>query len=521
MHRFVPTTFARSLALLGIAGCLSTPIDASAHVKPVALPGGDFIFTDNGNNFRFIGANEPGLPWVSEDLMKQELDKLKAMGTKVVRVWGSDSGHTAGQMVDRLRPVLDAAQARGMYVLISLSTTYDDTNYVLGQGTTYTVPGDEVFRTRTYTDGVSGTHKLLNDEWIKWGYQVNYKGYASWILLQLRDHPAIFGWDILNELSPEQASNAGSLVDFYLDMASFIKQQDPNHMVGTGLISTTQAKLGNDQANRLYASPNIDFVTVHEYRTATEGPQLPPTLDNCNRRPANPAPPSDYDCDIRRAADTWHKPAIVEEFGAYNGTKNPGYIAFRYYAKRFRASEPKDRVAGLAYWGVSSFPWWADNHWYNNASVESPYYNPAYWYPVFSAAWNARINQLPQYTDRLAATDVLGSASAKVSQNLLHVLLMSDGGALEIWDRDSTTSPFRKRWSSGTEGQGPADLLVEKTALKILSGNATIWTKPCSRKYSASDDGSITQFVMQNDGNVVAYGEGGKVRCHYYEWIAQ
>lgn len=85
--------------------------------------------------------------------------------------------------------------------------------------------------------------------------------------------------------------------------------------------------------------------------------------------------------------------------------------------------------------------------------MESPYCNPAYWYPVFSAAWNARINPLPQYTDRLVATDVLGSASAKASQNLLNVLLMRDGGAPDIWDRDTTTFPFRKRWSSGTEGR--------------------------------------------------------------------
>lgn len=504
---------ARSPRLRRIGLTLSTALLASlslgaqAYVKPVKEVNGQYAFVDNGASFRFVGANITALPWYSDAEIDQELDYARSLGSRVVRVWAVDSSMNADEMARRLTNVLTRAEARGMYVLIALTHNYYQPNWVwnarTGANTVHGVPDDtrpngftsnpRGFYSRKYVEPGGYTHWLLDDPWIDWGHGAYYKPFVGELVSRLRDHRAVFGWDIANEVAtstPGDVTLTNHLADFYVEMAAFIKSKDSNHMVGTGLISTQWAGFNQTQRDRIHHSGDIDFVTVHEYHP------------NSN--------PGSYEQDVVLGNTRWKKPVIIEEYGAdhVNGL-DARNVAFRYYAKRFRAADAGRRVAGILYFGVSKFDWYAANTWYTQPHVADPAKRMKNWYPSLSQIWERRLNEFTAQCGRLVQGDLLASGNDLKSCNGRHKLSMQDDGNLVLY-KTNGAGGWTVRWASNTNGRGPSDFVVYRDTLLTTSINGWQWTRKCT--------GNISVFAVQDDGNMVAYGPNGQVLCNFDTW---
>jgi hypothetical protein len=191
-----------------------------------------------------------------------------------------------------------------------------------------------------YTRPVPGTGlTMLNDAWLDWGYGAWYKPYAKQIVAAFKDHPGIFAWDIVNEVnSSGDPWVIGRLVDFYKHMAAEIRALDPNHMITTGLISTSWAGMNDAQRDAVYNDPNIDYLTVHVY----DGPHS----GGYEHEDGN-----DQLDDIWRANNRYNKPVVVEEFGM-SGTDAFTRVQ-NYYNDRYMG-DPALRVDAIVHWGVTS-----------------------------------------------------------------------------------------------------------------------------------------------------------------------
>ena len=287
------------------------PVEVPVALQPLAYPAprprgvaGGFVgvagteFLVNDAPFRFIGVNVRGLvhygdpqtlQWATEGHRAEQLQAAYDMGARVVRVFLPSIHATPQQTEDRLRSLVALVKARfpGLYILPALCNLYADVPF--------RVPGDDAFYRHIDPNFPAD---LLTADFFTGGYQNNYLPFDRQIVEAFRAEPAIFAWEIGNELklnpitgTPVGDPNVAAFVQFMLAVARTLRQLDPNHLITTGMISTHHAWLHTDELKRrLYASPDIDFLTVHCYN-------------------------DEYENDDSALAEALHKPFIVEEAG--------------------------------------------------------------------------------------------------------------------------------------------------------------------------------------------------------------
>ncbi|MGD9369526.1 MAG: hypothetical protein PVH87_27700, partial [Desulfobacteraceae bacterium] len=235
----------------------------------VSAPPPDFVqvigdkFYIKGKPARFIGANIRGLihyghdpqdlPHTFPEHQTKQLQEAAIMNARLVRVFLAHKNATPAQVESRLRHVLSMIKQNfpDIYLLPAFTNLYSDVPfYVQGEGNFYT--------------------PNLNLDFFREGYRDKYLSFVKHIVNIFKDEANIFGWEIGNELKAEHDSTNGApeeLVNFMLDMAKEIKTLDPHHLVTTGMISTRHAWMAHrqDLREKLYSSPNIDFITIHAY----------------------------------------------------------------------------------------------------------------------------------------------------------------------------------------------------------------------------------------------------------------
>lgn len=229
---------------------------AAYALDPVTPAGGDFQLC--GSKFRFVGFNTRGMchygrndavPGSSLSDIPTNLDFCVSAKARVLRLTCAYHGINKITTGDRLGLVLDACQARGIYVIVAFTDYYMNSGlYPQGDGTYYNLPG---------CCGLT----LLNHQWFAGGYTVNYLPQALYLADRFKNHPAIFAWQLGNELR-DNASPATFLA-FAHGMATQLRAADPNHMLSVGLIGYRNASLTFAQARQLYA--DFDFVSTHTY----------------------------------------------------------------------------------------------------------------------------------------------------------------------------------------------------------------------------------------------------------------
>ena len=254
------------------------------------------------HNQEFLGASQHGN-------VDQQLQHAQQMGVRVVRVFVA-SKHVPAEVVgNRLQDVLNRCQAMGLYVIPAFTDLYNDTPLH--------PQGDDEFYTFTSAEG----KVLLNGNWFKGEYTKNYMRLVEHLVSRFASHPNIFAWEIGNELKLD--NQAQEFKTFVHNVAQRIRQLDRNHMITTGMISTHHVHMKHelDLQRQLYASPNLNFLTVHAYNRHMD-----------SEKPENDDPRRDqkiHKNDDSQLAREVGKPFIVEEAGidAGKGTKRDAAIA--------------------------------------------------------------------------------------------------------------------------------------------------------------------------------------------------
>ncbi len=116
------------------------------------------------------------------------------------------------------------------------------------------------------------------------GCTTSYKNYVSYALnrvnhysgIAYKNDPTIFAWELMNEPRYQGVSAAedasGATLRAWVDhVGAFIKNIDPNHMLGTGLEAhESRFGFGGNEGNPfiyIHQSPYIDFTSAHPYPT--------------------------------------------------------------------------------------------------------------------------------------------------------------------------------------------------------------------------------------------------------------
>lgn len=244
----------------------AAPPDATS--SDVTTPTGVFVtragseFTAGGARFRFVGANSAGLPhygaaplmYARVDQIAAELDELHRMGARVVRVFAAADDAAPDAVAARLGRVLDLAAARGIWVIAALTDFY--------ASTPYHPRGDRSFYARDPRFSID----LLSPDFFRAGYRVNYLPWARAVVSRFASHPALFAWELGNEIKCDDDHRA--FIAFARDVSDAIRALDRRHMITTGMITSRWAT--DAEARELYGLPNVDFVTFHNYNGTGE-----------------------------------------------------------------------------------------------------------------------------------------------------------------------------------------------------------------------------------------------------------
>jgi hypothetical protein len=228
-------------------------------------------------------------------------------------------------------------------------------------------------------------------------------------------------------------------------MARRIDAADPNHMIMTGLISTSWAGFDDDKRDSIYRDAPIDYVTVHEYE-----------------EPLNTEAQTD---EVWRAINRYRKPVIIEEYGAASAAG-----AQHYYDARLAPANRDFEATGILYWGVSSSAdrGITDGRW-------SPQALGAYdWFVGFWQTW----------AQRLVAEQSSGGGGGTC-------VALEPGQSL---GRDVVKMSCDGRTSLVMQGDG--NLVLYR------NGVGPLWA-------SCTGDASTYGVYMQGDGNLVVYAPGG------------
>jgi hypothetical protein len=151
----------------------------------------------------------------------------------------------------------------GLYILPAFANLYADVPF--------RIPGDEHFYGRI---DPNWNGDLLGPDFFNGGYEQNCLPFIRKVVSTFRDEPAIFAWEVGNELKLNPATGHPSIDDPHLNAfltfmqkaAQEIRALDSNHLITTGLISTHHCWLHSDDLKRrIYGSGLFDFMTIHCY----------------------------------------------------------------------------------------------------------------------------------------------------------------------------------------------------------------------------------------------------------------
>ncbi len=287
------------------------PPPAPDKSRFVQAQGGRFVLHDKP--FRFVGANIRGLIHYGQDgdlrhegkqrndIMKSshvghredQLNGADQLGARVIRTFIADRFATPAVIKRRLTDTLVLVEKHDMYLICVLTDVHEDTGLF--------PPGDEKF----YTQGSSP--EKLNLQWYREGYKENYKDYAKEIVSHFKANPRILAWEIGNELKAWEGSNehpafrVDDFIRFTSDMSTLIREWDPNHLIGSGIINTGNLGATPAQREQIARLPNLDYLTAHVYYNSGGD-------DEVRRAP--------QEADLAKKVG---KPFIVEEFGVEHG----------------------------------------------------------------------------------------------------------------------------------------------------------------------------------------------------------
>ncbi|HKO48043.1 MAG TPA: cellulase family glycosylhydrolase [Polyangiaceae bacterium] len=274
--------------------CVSAPSKTAFDVARNAATN----FELDGQPFCFVGANNYYLAYAPRPMVDDVLESARAMGVRVVRIWGFiDRGSLDGSV----RSVDGDGTKRGFYFQAwdprEQRAIFNDgpnglqgLDYALAKagqlGLKLVLVLTNNFREFGGMDqylawyGLSAHSDFYRDPRVR-------QAYRAWLwhlvtrvngLTQrsYRDDPTIFAWELANEPRGTAGTPNSWLTQWAGEMSSYLKSIDENHLVAVGDEGflqgeaehwTYHADNGVDH-RALTALPNVDYGTFHMYPEA-------------------------------------------------------------------------------------------------------------------------------------------------------------------------------------------------------------------------------------------------------------
>jgi hypothetical protein len=223
----------------------------------------EFAYYDRPDCLRFPQAGPPTL--------EAQLAALRDIGVPLVRFFAVHRNVDFETNLVQTGRALDAIQQKNMQAVVCIGDSLFDSGH--------TVPGENDFHRDT---SLGHYHKRFWNERL---YEQFYLKYVRLLTERFGSHPAVFAWELANELALHPRPNIGGLIvesDFnnfvaFVDTVSReIKQRSPK-LVSTGIINTNQiAPDGSNEMQRqqfattLYSLPNVDLISLHVYAEDNE-----------------------------------------------------------------------------------------------------------------------------------------------------------------------------------------------------------------------------------------------------------
>ena len=252
-------------------------------------------FEVDGAPLCFIGANNYYLSYKPRAMVDDVLEGARAMGVKVVRVWGFiDRGSLDGRV-----PSIDGDGSKDGHYFQAWDPAlrrpiYNDGPTGLG-GLDYTMVKARQLGLKIVLVLTNNWHEFGGmDQYLAWyglgSHQDFYtsrevrEAYRGWLFhlvthvneltnLPYRDDPTLFAWELANEPRGLTGTPDGVITGWAAAMSSYLKSLDPRHLVAVGDEGFLQG--GSDHwtyhANNgvdhraLTALPDIDYGTFHLY----------------------------------------------------------------------------------------------------------------------------------------------------------------------------------------------------------------------------------------------------------------
>jgi len=251
-----------------VASCAPEPAPVvPAQVGFVTARGGRLF--DGKEEFRFLSFNVPNLHYIEDDMrfaqempfrwpneyeVRDAVDSIRQMGGRVVRIYALSvrkaddpagmprhvlgPGEYDAHAFETLDMVLDVARAKGIRVIIPLVDNWSWWGGVNEYAAFRGKPGSDFWSDPQLRDDFKRVVRFVLER-VNTRNEVPYK-----------DDPTILAWETGNELHcPHRWTS---------EMAAYIKEIDPNHLV----IDGRQERVLREES---IEDPNIDFVQTHHY----------------------------------------------------------------------------------------------------------------------------------------------------------------------------------------------------------------------------------------------------------------
>lgn len=313
----------------------------------------------NGESHYFIGTNLWYAGRLAADStgrvrLERELDTLKALGITNLRVLA-----TEGEDIGALRYALDRMQERGMAAVLFLNNAWE-WSYGFAD---YLEAAGEGSQPRPATDGYQAYMRAMSAfSTSRMAISLN-QDYIRRIVGELKDHPAIFSWQISNEprCFSADARVRDAFVDYIHSTASLIKSLDPVHMVSTGNEGLMGCESDADLYERINSCDDVDYITIHIWPynwSWVREDSVNSGIDNAITAVGK------YIDDHLEVANRLGKPVIIEEFGyprdGFGFDRNcPVSGRDRIYSYVFsrvlQSAENGGNLAGCNFWGWGGF----------------------------------------------------------------------------------------------------------------------------------------------------------------------
>jgi hypothetical protein len=221
-----------------------------------------------GINMReFVFYGTPAYPFTAETLQLIQINRLKQLGVKLVRLFAAHADFTAQQIIPLLNRALTRLHQNGMRAIVCLNDSLT--------GQRLYVRGNDVYHTEVH----GHLHKRY---WHQREYLTHYVPFVQTLLHGVKNNPGLFMVELGNEYAihpqPATDADASAFIAFCEHVGGLIRGIAPHVLISTGLVNSGHiAAAGKHEqyALRLHQLSVIDAVSIHYYAHDGERDKAP------------------------------------------------------------------------------------------------------------------------------------------------------------------------------------------------------------------------------------------------------